>query len=480
MIQNPLAASMMQKPMQSAARNMSPQMASPAPAPMNPTGSMGLQQSMPSPPNNALMQAIGGGLNAFRKSFDPEGYKASQDEAKAAEGDKLKQTLALMQQQRALPEQQRGQWWQQNAPVISQIIGQDVSQMPLDVSKFTNEALDGQIAALNAQAGIGPVVPEPMTAYQVELLKRQEQQAGQPTPFNLGGGAFAEYDPTAPAGSRLNLLREQTEAPVKYEQFTDASGQVWDVNPYTRERIKADGMRGRVPQDNSSAANDTFRPATPEDRARWGLPPEGAFKINERTGEPAAISGARAAQDFSPTEIRGFRDQADGLYILKNAVNQYVTMLEKMGGPQLLDTPLNAENTQALKSAHGLITEAIKDAGKLGALDQGVQNLVNAIIQEPVGWGTFGKSTESIKQAANQLNSSIEFKLSRVPEEYRAGSTGAVPDFGKEDDDNTFLDKLFGRFDEIAGAAPPPGVDPGDWKFFTPEMKQQFMAGRGQ
>lgn len=163
MIQNPLAASMMQKPMQSAARNMSPQMAPPAPAPMNPTGSMGLQQSMPSPPNNALMQAIGGGLNAFRKSFDPEGYKASQDEAKAAEGDKLKQTLALMQQQRALPEQQRGQWWQQNAPTISKIIGQDVSQMPLDVSKFTNDALDWQIAALSAQMGIGPVVPEAYT-----------------------------------------------------------------------------------------------------------------------------------------------------------------------------------------------------------------------------------------------------------------------------------------------------------------------------
>jgi hypothetical protein len=163
MIQNPLAASMMQKPMQSAARSMSPQMAPPAPAPMNPTGSMGLQQSMPSPPNNALMQAIGGGLNAFRKSFDPEGYKASQDEAKAAEGDKLKQTLALMQQQRALPEQQRGQWWQQNAPTISKIIGQDVSQMPLDVSKFTNDALDGHIAALSAQMGIGPVVPEAYT-----------------------------------------------------------------------------------------------------------------------------------------------------------------------------------------------------------------------------------------------------------------------------------------------------------------------------
>jgi hypothetical protein len=174
MMQNPLAP----KPM-----------GGPAPAPMNPTGSMGLQQSMPAPPNNALMQAIGGGLNAFRKSFDPEGYKASQAEAKTAEGDKLKQTLALMQQQRAIPEAQRGQWWQQNAPTISKIIGQDVSQMPLDVSKFSDQELDGQIAALSAQAGISPEVAKPVQYQSV----------------NLGDGGVGSFNPTT---GQMELVRE--------------------------------------------------------------------------------------------------------------------------------------------------------------------------------------------------------------------------------------------------------------------------------
>jgi hypothetical protein len=145
MLTNPLAASMAQKPMQGAALNMSP------------------QQSMPAPPKNALLQGIGAAIDGFQRGYDPKAWQAGKDEAKAAEGDKLKQTLALMQQQRALPEQQRGQWWQQNAPTISKIIGQDVSQMPLDVTKFSDDALDGQIAALSAQAGIGPVVPEPYT-----------------------------------------------------------------------------------------------------------------------------------------------------------------------------------------------------------------------------------------------------------------------------------------------------------------------------
>lgn len=251
---------------------------------------------------------------------------------------------------------------------------------------------------------------------------------------------FVDYTMTAAERAAANKPADLPEG-MWYGQ--DGKGPPQPIPGYVNMRTQI--ARG---SQSPTAGGDTYRPATAEDRAKWGLPPEGAFKINERTGEPAAISGARAAQDFSPTEIRGFRDQADGLYILQNAVNQYVTMLEKMGGPQLLDTPLNATNTQALKSAHGLITEAIKDAGKLGALDQGVQNLVNAIIQEPVGFGTFGKSTESIKQAANQLNSSIEFKLSRVPEEYRAGSTGAVPDFEGDDDD--FIDTLF----EPAPSAP--------------------------
>jgi hypothetical protein len=112
------------------------------------------------PPRNALLASA---LDGFQRGLDPAGFEKRETANKAAEGDKLKQTLALMQQQRAIPEAQRGQWWQQNAPTISKIIGQDVSQMPLDVSKFTDQALDGQIAALSAQAGIGPVVSEAYT-----------------------------------------------------------------------------------------------------------------------------------------------------------------------------------------------------------------------------------------------------------------------------------------------------------------------------
>jgi len=180
MLTNPLAASMAQKPMQNAALNMSP------------------QQSLPAPPKNALMQGIGAAIDGFQRGFDPAGFEKREATNKAADGDKLKQTLALMQQQRALPEAQRGQWWQQNAPTISKIIGQDVSQMPLDVTKFSDQALDGQIAALSAQAGIGPVVPEPMSAYEQGMLKLKQDEdkrnADKPMLVSAGQRGYKDLD----------------------------------------------------------------------------------------------------------------------------------------------------------------------------------------------------------------------------------------------------------------------------------------------
>lgn len=155
-----------------------PNATAPAPAPMaKPTAnalaapSPGLSPyAMPKKPQqNAL---LGMAVDGFMRGFAPQQWQQNQDQRKADGAEKAKQTLALMQQQRAIPTEQRGQWWQQNAPTISEIIGQDVSQMPVDVSKFSDQALDGQIAALSAQLGIAPD-PKLMA----ERQQRQQMEA---------------------------------------------------------------------------------------------------------------------------------------------------------------------------------------------------------------------------------------------------------------------------------------------------------------
>ena len=335
MIQNPLAASMMQKPMQQAARNMSPQMAPPAPAPMNPTGSMGLQQSMPSPPNNALMQAIGGGLNAFRKSFDPEGYKASQDEAKTAEGDKLKQTLALMQQQRALPEEQRIKWAMDNADTVLKITGVDPRAMQLSPEMFENSALDGNIAALSAQAGIGPVVPEPYTLASGAERRGKNNEVVASNPI--------ERAPRAPIIINGVAYDPETYQPVitgREDAYTLGPGQV---------RMRGNEQIASGPErTQSSGINLTFGDDGGVSGLSIGGPSMGLGGTGTKGNEPAVV---RSPQDGGPVVTPGeqqLRANKDWQRI-KSGEGQSTIVLSSIGRAKQLVSPWTTGPGAALK-----------------------------------------------------------------------------------------------------------------------------------
>jgi hypothetical protein len=140
-------------------------MAARAVAPVEPSGNalkpMATPQMSPyaapkKPMQNAL---LGSAVDGFMRGFAPQQREADIARRKGEGMDKMKQTLALIEQQRALPMEQRAQWWQANADGIGQIIGQDVRSMPVDPNQFTDEALDGHRAMLSAQLGIAPEKP---------------------------------------------------------------------------------------------------------------------------------------------------------------------------------------------------------------------------------------------------------------------------------------------------------------------------------
>lgn len=128
----------------------------------------------PKPKQNGLLEA---GINGFMRGFRPEQWQADQQQQKMDGAERAKQTLALMQQQRQIPAEQRAQWWQQNADQIGQIVGADVKSLPMDPNSFTDQALDGQIAMMSAKLGIAPATPEPMTAYEAAQIKQKEAEA---------------------------------------------------------------------------------------------------------------------------------------------------------------------------------------------------------------------------------------------------------------------------------------------------------------
>jgi hypothetical protein len=103
---------------------------------------------------------VNGAIDGFMRGFRPEQYQADQDKTKADGAERAKQTLALMQQQRALPVEQRAAWWRNNPDMISQIVGADVSKLPMDENSFSDQAMDGQIAMMSAKLGIAPEKPQ--------------------------------------------------------------------------------------------------------------------------------------------------------------------------------------------------------------------------------------------------------------------------------------------------------------------------------
>lgn len=176
----------------------------------------------------------------------------------------------------------------------------------------------------------------------------------------------------------------------------------------------------RDPQQAGASAK-TFRPMTKEELAARGYPKNATGQIDSN-GRAYVDKPAKAQSMFSQTEIRGFREKADGLMTLGNAVQQYMDAL-KVTSPKMFEDKWDQDGVNRLKSAHGLITSAIKDADSLGALDQGVQNLVNSIVSNPIDWSNLGRSSEAIGKQAKELFDSIDYRLGRIPDEYRGGAT---------------------------------------------------------
>ena len=463
MLTNPLAASMAQKPMQNAALNMSP------------------QQSMPAPPKNALMQGIGAAIDGFQRGFDPAGYKAGKDEAKVAEGDKLKQTLALMQQQRALPEQQRGQWWQQNAPTISKIIGQDVSQMPLDVTGFTNDALDGKIAALSAQAGISPEVQKPMSAYEAAQIKLREQELAKTGADKL----------TTEVGGNGN-----------YWSFNTASGQMEDTGvkaPAAKingeggaqgvQSVHIDQTSGRATavMRDGSTKDLGFQPVQTQVMSVGGVPTivskipgqssEQIVPLSEVAGNEAAIASAQvqgksqgqAAFDLPGIELRSTTaiNSIDDLKS-RNIGQRYGVQGKLYAIPGTEGADIQALVNQVASQAFLNAFDQLKGAGAITETEGAAATAaITRLKDQNISVGEALKAANELQKYYRQGIKVARDKAVKAPvlPGRPAGATGST----RTREGVPFL------LAKPQPAGVPDGVDAADWEFMTPEQKALFQ-----
>lgn len=208
-----------------------------APAPMQAPRSNALATPMtanfnpPKPKQQNML--LSSAVNGFQRGLDPKGWQAGQDQAKADKAEGVKKQIAMLQNIRALPMEQR----MQALPQISQSIGK---QIPPELMQ--DQAIDTHLAMLMGEAGMAPSTPEPMSEYQRAQIALEEQKANQPrnqfiqgpdgalSVGNLNDGTIRQLQPGQPKPD-----------PANYDMVTTADGviAVNKRNPNDKIRIGA-------------------------------------------------------------------------------------------------------------------------------------------------------------------------------------------------------------------------------------------------
>lgn len=431
-------------------------------------------------PQNTM---LGLAIDGFQRGFDPKGRQADIDQRKADGMEKAKQTLALMQQQRALPAEQRAQWWTQNAPQIGQIIGQDLSQQQVDPNAFTDEAMDGQIAMLSGKLGIAPSAPEPMSAYQKAQIDLERDKLQQPKPPIEVNGVLVDpvtYEPvyTAPkdpkyfnTGQAVVSVGPDGKPSVLYRDPQQPSGSTARYENVSPQQMEALGYpKGTIGQRNivTNQIEVKSRPST----AQTGQPTE-----SERAGSLHSQIALNGLGNIMRMEAGGYNragmaEQAGGLVGGENERLYDQAALEFADGYLRAMTGAAQTEGEVQRNARQFFPQFGDTAAVISQKNAGRLNALKAMRS---------KAGRAWNPEWDQMIADLETQVGggqQAPAMSGAASMAGIaaqtitnrPGAGPEDDD-TFIDSLF----PADGGELPAGVTPEEWDAMTPEEQALFQ-----
>jgi hypothetical protein len=252
----------------------------------------------------------------------------------------------------------------------------------------------------------------------IEMTEKMKP-AGPDYQFMQGpDGSVARGDRTSGGFAVLQPGMPKPADPVKMEQYTDGTGQVWDRNPYTGESKKANVPRARVPGSEGGGS---------------GAPPSG-YRWNA-DGSLSKIPGGPADKPepglYTPTEEKNYRGKAQALGTLKFLTNEYRSLVNQYG-PGLFDASLKdgewqkTPEGQKLLSSHNNLMMFLKgpELFNLGVLTGPDVERLQRTLPEPVGMGAFGQSKETLGIGLDSLDQLVGYQMTMIPEEMRAVQGG--------------------------------------------------------
>lgn len=423
-----------------------------APAPMQAPRQNALATPMtanfnpPKPKQQNML--LSSAVNGFQRGFDPKGWQAGQDQAKADKAEGVKKQIAMLQNIRALPMEQR----MQALPQISQSIGK---QIPPELMQ--DQAIDTHLAMLMGEAGMAPNVPDPMSAYEAAKIKLDQEEAARPQIYSTSKGLVEAAPGVDP---RVVFATEPDEKPPWQGAVKGPDGN-WITDPnYIKGYLEMHpGQAG-----GSSAR---LRPATPEEAAKYG--PAGTMgQIDDTTGRFYPTSRPNPQTGGMPTE----GERKFGLYAktARDALGDIESIEFKDGidAPSTFDRggQLNPfdENSRKYDQAIDRFLDGWSRAMTGAAMTNDEKQFYYGIMKP-----TFGDNESVRQQKAVERRAMVE----RLKEAAARGYTDPQP---AQDDgnDESFIDSLFPA-DDGASDQIPEGITPEEWNVMPPEDRALFQ-----
>ena len=437
-----------------------------APAPMQAPRQNALATPMtanfnpPKPKQQNML--LSSAVNGFQRGLDPKGWQAGQDQAKADKAEGVKKQIAMLQNIRALPMEQR----MQALPQISQSIGK---QIPPELMQ--DQAIDTHLAMLMGEAGMAPSTPEPMSEYQRAQIALEEQKMQQPKPSDYdyreidgpeGPGTYAvnKADP-----SQMQFVGKAVPKldPANYDTVTMADG-VWAVN----KRDPKDRIRlGSAPPKGTGSGANARNPngLTPYQEIQFqykldDLDRELADKERSRRTNLSTVDGSIALLDSftgdlskTPEGAENFREvygnwvnpTGEGNDLLNPRVQpgskraNGMAMLEQLGGRAFLDSIAAMRGTGPLSDREGARVTAA--ATRLTAVTQSDEAALEAAKEFRAALVAYKSALEQDIETNRRAEASRRAQMQAMLGRNPAGQQ--APD-GEDDDMDGLIDGLFG------------------------------------
>jgi hypothetical protein len=451
-----------------------------------PMGTTAKASPMPQSPANPLSSAFmpqqrkPDAMSAFAETLErtltPDAAKMRVEEEKTGQADKLKQGLAFVKQLRALPMNQRYQMAQQGVKQF----GLNAS---LDPAGFTDEALAQSEAALSAQAGIGPVVPEPMSAYEAAQIRLREQELAKTGADKL----------TTEVGGNGN-----------YWSFNTASGQMEDTGvkaPAAKingeggaqgvQSVHIDQTSGRATavMRDGSIKDLGFQPVQTQVMSVGGVPTivskipgsssEQIVPLSEVAGNEAAVASAQVqgkAQGQAAFDLPGieFRSQTaiNSINDLKSRnIGQRFGLQGKLYAiPGTEGADVQSLVRQVTSQAFLNAFDQLRGAGAITEREgQAATEAITRLQNQDISVGEALKAMNELQRYYRNGIQVARNKAVKAPvlPGRPAGATGTTRT-------RVGVPPLLAKPTPSA-ASVPDGVDPADWEFMTPEQKALFQ-----